>query len=376
MNLPPDAELARLLRDLFTADELQRFLRTHYRDIADELPTNVGAIPLASAAAEAFARHNLLDDALFARLHASRAHCTKKIASAARACRNAPHSPPPGRLRWLMLPAGVIGAAGITGLLLARVTASGLECAENRCGEQPYGIVNAVSDHIPALECPEGTVRVAIHDEPRPLCVDRTEVTRGVFCSSATAHKRLAPAGVDRCTPDPSVALWSEHPIAMVGPDEAEGFCAERGLRLLRRREFVQLLVDELKDRSVASLLPAINLCDADCHAGEDIARQFVHHDGHATTSPVGTYSRAFASRHGLDDMFGNLREIVRDGPHFFGCGSSYLSFHRDDLQPENCLSPDQPELPAGQKKPNLGFRCAGTPGAAPAGGLSAPVAN
>lgn len=364
MSAPPDLAVARLLRDLFAVEELQRFLRAHYREIADELPINMGIVPLAVAAAEALARHNLIDDDLFRHLVSTRPRCVRQIVLAAQSCRGAVRPRAVRRFSWRGGLVAALGVAAAIALMIDRFSgdAAPLNCEEDRCGAHQEGSAKEPSHDIPKrVSCPAEMRRIAMNGGASSLCVDRTEVTRGAFCGSRASHQSSRwSESPERCKPDPAVARWSDHPITMVRRDEAEAFCEERGLRLLQRGEFVQILVIELRGRPLESLLTAMNVCDADYLRGRTEEPSFTHHDGHSATAPVGSYREVFASPTGLDDMFGNVREIVLDGGAAYACGSSYLSYQLDDLGPEHCLSSQNPPLAVNQGKPTLGFRCAG----------------
>lgn len=357
MTPPPDVELARLLQRLFVVDELWLFLRSYYREVADFLPENLGLAPLAAAAAEALARRNLIDDALFDRLRASRVRCTPAIDATARAYRRAAVAPAPRKRVGMWVVTAASGVTVVTAIVLGRPVLDSAECAKPRsCGEPP-----GIDEPARALSCPPG---MALIDRAGagPVCLDRTEVTRGSFCAAVTARPSDKYAAT-RCEVDAKVERWHEHPIAHVRVHEAAAYCAERGLRLPERREYVEILRRELDGRALAGLLQAANLCGAECHAhfkpGEV---DFHHRDAHERAAPVGSYRERFASPQGLDDMLGNVREIVRDGELAFACGSGWSHASLRDLKPENCLDPQNQALTAGTSSQALGFRCAGAP--------------
>ena len=92
----------------------------------------------------------------------------------------------------------------------------------------------------------------------------------------------------------------------------------------------------------------------------------FVHRDPHQRAAEVGSYRHAFASPLGLDDVFGNVREIVTDADHYYACGSGWLNAQLVDLRPEICLDAENRPLAADSSARTVGFRCAGEPTAVP----------
>ncbi len=358
MTPPPDVKLAELLCELFDVDELQRFLRSQHREIADTLPVGLGRVPLAYAAAEALARRNLIDDALFARLRVERPRCGPQITTAARLYHQATaRRVRSRRTRALSLLAAAGGAAGLAAFVFTRGPAGEPECATDRCVDERPRPAPAPVSPAPAAptrpSCRAGMVLIA-HPEVGPLCLDRSEVTRGDFCS-------FAPAAA-RCSGDAPT-----HPITHVRPPEAAAYCEARGLRLPARDEFARILRLELGARSLAAVLPAMNVCGEECVPGPDRHDlDFVHRDPHVRTAPVGSYRHTFASPLGLDDMFGNVREIVSDAGRPFTCGAGWANAQLVDLAPEQCLAPENRPLTATFAAQTVGFRCAGDPTTAP----------
>ena len=380
MTPPSDVELARLLVELFDAEELQRFLRDEYREISDSLPINMGLIPLASLAAEALARRNLVDELLFTRLVARRPRCVGKILGAGHARDQVSAAPSSARTyRWAGLSAGLCGAAGIVALVWTRVSGQPGSCeAAGDCTEverpgEPPPPRDKLESEAPAvapvvLRCPDGMMLIDDIGGTKPMCLDRSEVTRGAFCSLASGS---APSDLNdvqaayRCVPEAGVRDWWSHPITHVRPDEATAHCAARGLQLPERQAFARVLGAELGGRQASEVLATINLCGVECHRGQrPETGRLSHRDRHPAVAPVGSYRLAFASPHGLDDIFGNVGEMVRDGALVFACGGGFQHSRLAVLDPGACIAPGNPPLASTASDPATGFRCAGEPNA------------
>ncbi len=348
MTPPPDVTVGELLCALFDLEELQRFLRSQYRELADGLPGAPGLVPLAYAAAEALSRRNLIDDTLFARLRAQRPRCGAQIAAAQRAYQQAAARQVRSR-RFTAV--GLLAAAGSVAALAVWTWSDAIHSSS---GRPPIAEPTASGDERGTLRCRDGMV--FIHGERiGPLCLDRSEVTRAQFCALLPA----APRCTTRAAPVPDPTL----PISRIRPQEAVACCSALGLRLPRRRELAEVLRLELGERTAVSLLPAMNLCGQECMPPQDrVALDFTHLDLHKRTAPVGSYRHAFASPLGLDDIFGNVREIVTEGERFFTCGAGYTNAQLADLQPEACMAAQSRPLDDTSSEPYVGFRCAAEP--------------
>ena len=278
-----------------------------------------------------------------------------KVAATARAYRQAQvASPGPRRTSTPGRFAAVGGAAGLGVLAYWLVSSDISRCeATGTCVEAPGRV--ALAAEMPAsMTCPEGMVLVR-DTGLDALCLDRSEVTRAAFC-------RYAP-DAPQCIDPELRGLPPTSPITRVHPQEAAAHCGARGLRLPTRDEFVPILHRELGGRSLDHVLAATNVCGEECVAEpERDPLDFVHVDRHKRMAPVGSYRLAFASPSGLDDIFGNVREIVRDGDLYFACGSSWRSSQLVDLDPGQCLSALNRSLVAASNVETVGFRCAGEP--------------
>lgn len=368
MTRHAEDEVAALLHELFDVEELRAFLRRHYREVADYLPVHLGRIPLANAAAEALARRNLVDAALFARLRDARGRCAPRIQQAARTWTREAAAAPRRKARAAAAAVGC-AAVGAATFVLVRPDGEAPTCEDGPpCAAPAERPGEARTDARTArpLVCPDGMVLVAGPDSP--LCFDRSEVTRDAFCSHASTRANLKDRyTAARCMADEAVVADARHPVAYVSPAEAEVYCAARGLRLPERREFVHVLRAELGGRTPPEILDAINMCGVECFDDDDRDKlATVRVDAFQRTAPVGSFRAAFASPQGLDDMFGNVREVVREGTRAFACGSGWVQARPEDLRPELCTDPDNPPLASDFTHQNLGFRCVGAPHVAP----------
>lgn len=358
--------LERLLVGLFEIDELRHFLHVHYTEVNDGLPPNQPASVVIHAAVGSLARRGWIDRAFFASLRAARPGRQVQIDRVARLCSprqlQIEEPRPIRRTRPLLVSVGFAAALG----LVAQAWQVG---RVNALFGEP-GLVEQVSA-VSVLPVPRdmcsgdmALVTPAPGDGVAPFCLDRREVTRASFGQrgAGPAKDTLVPDDVrPLCNHEGSGPRWGEHPMTCVSPRAAERSCARSGRRLPTRREWVRAALLDLGGRLVASLLGAINLCGAEC-SGHAHRGEFARADPHPFSAPVGTHARSFGSRLGVDDLFGNARELVAEDGRYYACGSGWSSTTWEHLKPEVCLDLETRQLDAREGWDDIGFRCAADP--------------
>lgn len=376
MTSPQLPALAHLLAALFTGEELWRFLLAYYPEVAHVLREDDARAELAFTAASALDRRGMIDRTLFARLQRERPLRLADI-------RKVQHHPPRqaddrprSRLAWLAtFPtlAAVVGA----GTYMTRAdqpsrSVDTILAATTPPPVRPTDVVTAAASPLP--RCPDDMLLI---EPPSPdtstaFCLDRHEVTRAAFglrCpldgtdTAPEATRSHARKLCDLKTPD---VTWATHPVAYISGAEAQRHCTSRGRRLPTRHEWYIAAILDHGDTNLLDLVSRMNLCDDRCYRATDTKilppAHFHHDDRYVRSAPVGSFSKTFPSRSGLDDMFGNVAEIVQDGPLFASCGSDWKSFSDDFLDPSLCIHPNNKPQDHLAPFEALGFRCALTP--------------
>jgi len=212
--------------------------------------------------------------------------------------------------------------------------------------------------------CPAGMVHVGGGDLPRAngstagirsFCLDRTEVTVDAYATCVAA---------DACVADQldcgNAATYGKagkgrHPVNCVTWHEAEGYCREHGKRLPTEEEWEWAARGGPRGYSYpwGEDPPADRAC-------WDGAGNALGKGERKSTCPVATHPRT-RTRHGVDDLAGNVREwtateqerfrVLRGG----SWGDSLPAFLAADFRAWN--APDE-------RMELLGFRCAAPVGA------------
>jgi formylglycine-generating enzyme required for sulfatase activity len=211
--------------------------------------------------------------------------------------------------------------------------------------------------------------------EPRvhDFCLDVTEVTAGAYraCVDSGGCTR---APKDECDAACQKTLRrfcnanapdrSDHPINCVDWDQATTYCEKAGKRLPTDVEWKWAAHNGVDDTAYPwggkPVGPTwMNACGTECppigkSVGETFKSLYPDDDGHASTSPVGSFPKG-RNRFGNLDMFGNVWEwsSTIEGKRYVYNGGGFLSG-----EPEHFGRLGRVVEPF-RSYPDLGFRCA-----------------
>jgi formylglycine-generating enzyme required for sulfatase activity len=176
----------------------------------------------------------------------------------------------------------------------------------------PAGIFRMGNDESEPDEAPSHIVRLDAY------FIDEMEVSNGQYAQCVAAGE-CEPPGRTNATLHPAYygdPAYDDYPVIFVDWNEARDFCAWREARLPSEAEWERAAGFD-PEMGIKYTYPwgdifdgtLLNFCDVNCPQ-ED--RNTDYDDGHADTSPVGSYPDG-RSPLGLYDMAGNIMEWVGD---------------------------------------------------------------